>query len=94
MHPSNHSSAGEANEKLHPVSRNRVRRSERHILYGCQRGCGWAELGKQFVFGQSLTFTLPESTTIGYRGGQLGSTLARDDVCVGDTQLGDTTIGA
>ena len=94
MHPANHSSAGEANEKLHPVSRNRVRRSERHVLYGCQGSCEWAELGKQFVFGESLTFALPESAAIGYCGGRLGGTLARDGVCVGNTRLSDTSIGA
>ena len=94
MHPANHSSAGEANEKLHPVSRNRVRRSEHHVLYGCQRGCEWAELGKQFVFGQSLTFTLPESAATGSLGGRLGSTLARDGICVGNTRLGDKSIDA
>jgi hypothetical protein len=94
MHPANHSSAGEANEKLHPVSRNRVRRSECHVLYGSQRGREWAELGKQFVFGESLTFTLPGSAAIGFCGGRLGGTLARDGVCVSNTRLSDTSIGA
>jgi hypothetical protein len=51
-------------------------------------------IGQAIVLGQSLTFTLPESAAIGFCGGRLGSTLARDGVCVGNTRLSDTSIGA
>ena len=51
-------------------------------------------MGKQFVFGQSLTFTLPKSAAIGFCGGRLGSTLAPYGVCVGNTRLSETSISA
>jgi hypothetical protein len=44
-------------------------------------------LGKQGVFGQSITFTLSRPTAVGLRRGWLGGTLACDDVCVGDPEL-------
>jgi hypothetical protein len=57
------------------------------VLYGRQRGCRRAKLGKQVVFGQSITFTLSRPTAVGLRRGWLGGTLARDDVCVGNPGL-------
>jgi hypothetical protein len=87
MHAANHSPTGEANEKLHPVSRNRVWRSNRYVLYSGQGGCGRAKLGKQAVFGQSITFTLSRPMAIGFCRWWLGSTLARDVVCVGNPEL-------
>jgi hypothetical protein len=74
-------------EKLHPVSRYCVWRSDRHVLYSRQRGCRRTKLGKQVVFGESITFTLSRPTALGLRRGWLGGTLARDDVCVGNPGL-------